>query len=407
MFKFLLFFLLKKIISQIFLPLKLNKTSFNNDFIYNFLNQEFYTEINLGTPKQKIFSYILFNDSGFYIKKSSFYNHKKSSSFKSLNNFKEERFFNSKYFEWALNSTETFYFSSKKKIKNLNFLYLINEQKKEKYFNENCNSILGFKPGKNSFIEILKEKKIIEKKCATFDLKNNVLIIGNFPYEIYDFYNKNEFLISNLEIHNFNFEWQIKIDKIFSEKLIEFDKICKFNINVEGLIGTKNIQEFVNKTFFNVLIEEKKCFHERKEKFGFYYCKNDVNLNDFKTIFFNQKSFNFTFEFNFKDLFKKIENYYFFLIIFNEKIEFGHEIIFGRIFFEKYLLTFEQERKIIAISLKNTKKKNKFNIKLLIIIFLLLIILLLLTTILKLNFLSRKKKHSNIIDYEYFPKLIE
>ena len=163
------------------------------------------------------------------------------------------------------------------------------------------------------------------------------------------------------------------------------------------MIGTKNIQEFVNKSFFNVLIEEKKCFHERKENFGFYYCKNNVNLNNFKTIFFNQKSFNFTFEFNFKDLFKKIENYYFFLIIFNEKIEFGHEIIFGRIFFEKYLLTFEQERKIIAISLKNTKK---------IIIFLLLIILILLTTILKL-ILFRKKKHSNIIDYEYYPKLIE
>ena len=181
MFKILLFFLIKKTFFQIILPLNLNKSKNNNDFIYNFLNQEFYTEINLGNPKQKIYSYILFNDSGFFIKNSSFYNEKKSSSFKSLNNFKAERYFNSKYFEWALNSTETFYFSIKKKIKkikNLNFLYLINEQKKEKYCNENCNSILGFKPGKNSFIDILKEKKIIEKKCATFDLKNNVLIIG-------------------------------------------------------------------------------------------------------------------------------------------------------------------------------------------------------------------------------------
>ena len=104
MFKILLFFLIKKTFFQIILPLNLNKSNFNNDFIYNFLNQEFYTEINLGTPKQKIYSYILFNDSGFFIKNSSFYNEKKSSSFKSLNNFKEERYFNSKYFEWALNS---------------------------------------------------------------------------------------------------------------------------------------------------------------------------------------------------------------------------------------------------------------------------------------------------------------
>ena len=410
----LIYLLIKYNFSQIILPLNFNESFNNFDFVYNFLNQEIYTEFNLGTPKQKINSYILFNDSGFYISNSFSYNHNKSSSFKSLNNFKEERYFTSNYFEWAINSTDTFYLLNKekkfKKYKNFNFLYLINEQKKEKYNNKLCNSILGFKPAKNSFIDILKVNEIIDRKCVTFDLEKNIAIIGNYPYEIYNkIYNKNNFLISNLDIYNFNFNWQIKIDKIFGEnKTIEYDKTCKFNLNVEGLIGTKKIQEFVNKTFFNDLIEQKKCFHKNNEnKFGYYYCNNNINLNNFQTIFFNQKSFNFTFNFNHKDLFKKVENYYYFLIIFNEKIEFGHEITFGKIFFKKYLVTIEQERKIIGISLKNLNN-NKINYKFLIVIILIIIIILLLFIFLKLIYFNKKKHHLNIIDdYEYSPKLIE
>ena len=91
----------------------------------------------------------------------------------------------------------------------------------------------------------------------------------------------------------------------------------------------------------------------------YYYCDDDINLDKFKTLKFFIKDVNLTFEFNSKDLFYKSGNQIYFLIYFNDKK--NVDWILGEPFLKKYLIGFDQDKKIILFLNDNFEKNNNEN----------------------------------------------
>ena len=91
----------------------------------------------------------------------------------------------------------------------------------------------------------------------------------------------------------------------------------------------------------------------------YYYCDDDINLDKFKTLKFFIKDVNLTFEFNSKDLFYKNGNQIYFLIYFNDKK--NVDWILGEPFLKKYLIGFDQDKKIILFLNDNFEKNNNEN----------------------------------------------
>ncbi len=92
---------------------------------------------------------------------------------------------------------------------------------------------------------------------------------------------------------------------------------------------------------------------------------------------------------NYNDIFERIENNFYFLIVFSR--QYLNMWILGKPFLKKYHLIFEPDKKII-LSYNEFSKNEKYNIILYIIIFFILfLILFLLVLIIKKYFLINKK----------------
>ncbi len=93
-------------------------------------------------------------------------------------------------------------------------------------------------------------------------------------------------------------------------------------------------------------------------------------------IEFEQKEMNYTFEFNYKELFLEKNEFYFFQVIFNHKNNFYW--IFGKPWFVKYLMVFNQDSKTIGhyyIHGYNSQENNKSKINWILISIILLLVL--------------------------------
>ena len=114
----------------------------------------------------------------------------------------------------------------------------------------------------------------------------------------------------------------------------------------------------------------------------YLYCEENIDITKFKNIIFTTKNKEIKFVLTYKDLFKKIGNYNYFLILFNEDI---NEWILGHIFLNKYTIVFNTEKRTIGYYLdplsesdnssENKKKSNTYIIFIVLsVIFLLVII---------------------------------
>ena len=153
----------------------------------------------------------------------------------------------------------------------------------------------------------------------------------------------------------------------------------------------------------------------KSDIFIIYSCNNEekFKIEKFPSLNFNIKSENVNFEFTYKDLFKKIDNkYYFFVIFRNFDID---SWCIGKPFYLKYTLVYNGDAKTICFYNKNNisvKKGNKellfklitFKIIIIIILFLVFIFLVIRISYYfgkKLNII--RKRHANELDdnYEY------
>ena len=355
--------------------------NFTEDIIQNLI----YTNITIGTPYQKIKSYISLNKGAFYI--SDYYipkqfniNLSETFNFQSNDiNFYDEDFTKGKL------SKDILQFKNIKGnnliISNISFIYATNYNN----FLDQFPSGLGFMLKTIStkinynFLYQLKENNLISSYTFTIKFQNEKygeIIIGDYPH-IYN----NNYILSNFaytKISDFDkfFQWKFQIEKIYNnEEIIENKVDFIISINYGICIGGENYLKIINNTFFKEYVEKGICEYKLSDNNIIYYfeCNNNVNINKFPKLKFYQKIMNYTFELDYNDLFILKDNKLYFLIGFNKRS--SYDWTFGIPFLKKYQLIFDQEREIIGIYNLN-EMKNDYLFKILTIICLVIIIFL-------------------------------
>ena len=177
--------------------------------------------------------------------------------------------------------------------------------------------------------------------------------------------------------------------------------------------------EFIEKNFFNEYINLnicKKYTTNSIDHFIIFSCIENENLifEKFPILYFNLKSQNLSFEFNYKDLFKKIGNELYFMIVFEKYNSMIWRL--GKPFFMKYTFVYNGDAKTIGFYQKKNeikiKDKNNWKIELNIlkIIFIIILLLIFISLVIIIAYYLGKrynlirKKHANELDddYDYF-----
>ena len=436
------------------------------DIISNEYCSSFFTELEIGTPPQKIpflvkmktNDYVITsihpmtkNASDYYINKTlydfsenflknyDFFNENKSNTFSSK--FCEDR--NRKYKhdyedEWPIaeetcSSYETVYFyeninmKNKKKENNLYFDLV-------RSIKDNITGIIGLSLShdsrtQNCFLNILKKNNISENYYWFFDFdspkkEKGKLVIGTTLDKIYkkEYSNK---ILNYAEGNQGTIFWSIKFDKIFikenSSNIIQLKGSSnnELNFDTNVIIAPYEYREYF-KMLINDLYIEGKCFNDTfygcqdlyssKGELIFFYCKNEKEtLNELKKlilpIYFYSNKLNYTFEISNSDILQESGNYIFIKILFEK---YGGYWNLGKPFALKYKFMLNPDIKEIGFYSKDFVKNKPFN-KLLILIPVIIglcIICAIVGVILgkKLYGLKRKKRANemNDDDYEYF-----
>jgi hypothetical protein len=282
----------------------------------------------------------------------------------------------------------------------------------------NVSAILGFKLNdeykKMNFIFQLKKNNFIENFDFFFDFDENFnknfifnnnfnnfkgkIFIGKFPHEINKKLNeKNLFFVnSNLNKNNKN-NFNINFDYVLIKNKF-------FNVNFEILFEQFFISfkiEFLEifKEIFKEFFNKKICFEIENKNYNkkeiFFVCDEKIKISN--EIIFNIKNKNFSL--NFDDLFLKINEKFYFLIVFE------NNFILGNIFLQKNLLIFNQEKKQIGFYIKNNKNnKNIFILFQTLIIFLCVFIIIFLLFLIKKILSKQRKIKANELEenFDYF-----
>ena len=203
--------------------------------------------------------------------------------------------------------------------------------------------ILGFSSS-NNFIEQLYNNQLISKKI--FGIKYDKeyegrLILGATLDEIDSSYKPEEQIkneIDNDVPNNNKNDWLIKFnvnfkknqDEEFNEKSYGF---LQFEFGL--IIGSNNYYQNFILNYFETKQCTKNNIKSSSHSFYQYTCNNENQFNDFPDLNLSgENKYNFTFTKN--DLFKKVGNKYFFLIVFQiSQININYWRL-GQLFFRKY-----------------------------------------------------------------------
>ena len=374
------------ITSVIIIPFKREISDIKNEnpeSFYNFLmNNNMITYINMGNPNQKIKTSIKFDEGYYYIKnknQNGDYDENTSFSYKKIN---EISLINEIFkFKHAILSNETFLFSNEynKEIKIENLQFLIPKEENKKL--EKATIGLYYKEIsliKNiNFITQLKTLNKINSYIFTLEYENELngkLYIGNYLHVFNKTYEQNYFKYYYPGMISMAFSWDIKFENIsFGNKLIALSKTCFFNATLNGILSNSIFDNILKETFFNIYLNNNSCseYFSINSEYKFYICDDYINLEKFSFLNFMHKELNYSFVFNSDDLFIRKNRKLYFKILFNVKNNIMWQL--GQTFLQKYLFTFNQDRKIFGFYVKFIKKSFFFSILYIIIIFLLII----------------------------------
>ena len=256
---------------------------------------------------------------------------------------------------------EKFYFPKAKQEINLTFI--LDETNKEKI---NNNSYLGLSlydndKNKKSFINQLKENKIIKNRIFSLLYKDNSIaddltydgeiLFGLYPHE----------MTSRYSVHDLNWvsvinnSWKIKLDliKFNNEEVITNINEVEFDIGNNLNIGPEIYREKIYEKYFKKYIEKKICkeevFYNQKEKQFFlaYSCNHDLDVDEMPTLSFYNKELNYSITMDYNQLLCVYEGVIYFKFVFKKNKE-NKKWILGRAFMELYPLVFDVDNKRIG-----------------------------------------------------------
>ena len=256
---------------------------------------------------------------------------------------------------------EKFYFPKAKQ--ELNLTFILDQPNKEKI---NNNSYLGLSlydndKNKKSFINQLKENKIIKKRIFSILYKDNSIgddltydgeiLFGLYPHEMTSRYSENDLYW----VPVINNSWKIKFDIINfnnDEKIIDSNEV-EFDIGNNLNIGPEIYREKIYEKYFKKFIERKICkeevFYNYKEKQFFlaYSCNHDLEIDEMPTLSFYSKELNYSITMDYNQLLCVYEGVIYFKFVFKKNKE-NKKWILGRSFMELYPLVFDADNKRIG-----------------------------------------------------------
>ena len=443
----------------------------NKSLLSTYYYNDIYSKLKIGSNNQQIEMKLQLNNFPLYLvdKKSVSKNfipyiQQDSDTYISYN----KSFFYDKDFISGFTSKDNFIINSK----HVDLLFILVDQMS--YFPTISPGSIGFglspsssyKAKNVNFIEQLKRNNIISDYSFSicFNNKNNYkndfgeMLIGADMDEIKnDFKNKNKIIIkSGTNKRQIDWGFMFKDVELInnSNNNSNYTKSCFCNddafldFSYEFLISTKPFSYSIKKIFFNNLIQEKKCLIEEIKNpnfnnYNFRIVKCDKSIKDyiiknFPIIKFNIKDFNsLSLNFTYEDLFFIENDYiYFKIILHNIENENEYQIvldlcednrwIFGKLFFKKYNISLNMDKKTIIFYFDNNKEnindiinknetKNKTNLKNTIWILGLVLCILgfILFHFIRKNFLLKNKiynknrKNVLVNEMEYFPHFDE
>ena len=310
-------------------------------------------------------------------------------------------------------------------------------------------------PSPPHFIDDLRSKNKIETQDWTIkftDENKGQLIIGDLPH-VYEKNNtnylENNYTKCNTEcIITFFQPWGLSMKEIYfnnstNHKIVINSNNNKFVLvhNFGFIVGSNKYKELIYENYFSNLTTENICVLEKSDvtkynrshyfintdgDYSMFICqkdKMDIHLKNFPTLYFTHLPYEYIFELDYKDLFKEINNYYYFMIIFpntkpDDYDEKGQEDWhLGLPFLKKYQFVFNFDYKSIGFykfkNYGNDDENKEQNIKeskgdykvWLIIIEVLIVMILIIAAFFIGKYLSKqRKKRANELkddDYEY------
>ena len=401
----LFLFLLSITYSQIVLNIKKEESS---DFYSNFL-LELRTTFELGDPSQIIETEITFANNYFFIigegnKNSSYFDKDKSSSF-TLGN--KTDVINLPFKEGYL-STELFNFedvNGKKKTLYFNFLYALQPNKQGNLLSQIGFSLFNTPHGTTyNLINQLNKQNIINSYVYYFDFNkdNSRIVIGEYA-EKYQSKTRRKLVTTEIDFVIIPEYIKIEFERfIFGNVTIDNKINVNFDFNIKGFIGNDLFKKKINELFFNELINNKICSQNSIRQYIFYECNSNLEINKFPSIKFYHKEMNVTFEFNYKELFQKQKDKYYFMITFYMKL--SDKWTFGFLFLEKYKTVINFDRRIIGFYIPTLQEKSRIWLSIL-IVFILIFIAAALTFYYYRLLKSKRKVRVNEIeeDIDYTP----
>ena len=351
----------------------------NKEFLSNYYNQYLFTTISIGSNNQKIDLALKLNRYITYITgsgnsqlKSEFFDEKNSNTYKQLEEKETE-------------STEDEFFISYKSKDNINFgdkltfnnfIFFLSQKQ---YFDESGHIGLKMLPAdmdKNkflsyNFISQLKSNLLINSQYFYFkfnNIENNnefnyngYLILGATPHEFEEndlFKEKNFHEIYAKIDEDLNTRWNLEILEVkYGNNVLSKNDLGEFSTTFGFIVAPLSFFDIYDKFF-----SKNKCYGDYNgdkddKNYIYFYCEEGVDLTKFENVIITTKDKEMKFVLNYKDLFRKIGNYYYFLILFNQDIS---EWIFGHIFLSKYTIVFNPEKKTIGYYNDNTNLENNF-----------------------------------------------
>ena len=370
----------------------------NSEFLSNYYNQYLFTTISIGSVNQEMQLALKLNRYITYIAgsensglKSGYFYEKYSETYKKL----EER---------EIESNEDEFFISYKSSDNINFgdklffnnfIFFLSQKQ---LFDESGHIGLKMSPAqldKENFLSYnlisqLKSNSLINSQYFYFKYNlenekefkyNGYLILGAKPHEFEEnnfFQEKNFHEIYAKIDEELNTRWNLEILEVkYGDKVISKNDLGEFSTTFGFIVAPLSFFDIYDQFF-----KENKCYgdyngDEEDKNYIYFYCEDSADLTKFKNIIITTKNKEMNFVLTYKDLFKKINNYYYFLILFNEDI---NEWILGHIFLNKYTIVFNPEKKTIGWycdSNADNDLNNKNNNHTTIIIFVILSIIFL------------------------------